>query len=325
MESGLRGPYDDAFYQRRSRIGRRHVQIGLAQHYMLTAMNVLRNDYIEALAVYGGADAAGAGLSEQIKSVNRLFDIELAIMLRHYQVHSEEQLLAQERRRQNEKVAAMQALTAGLAHEVRNPLNSAKLQLSLLQRRLAKLGVDRSLQEPAKLVHDEIDRLTALLNDFLAFARPPRLDTQEQDLRVLLGHVVELERPGALARQVELVIVPCATPMLARIDGPKLHQVVFNLVRNALEAVNPGGRVELALRASSKHVIIEVKDNGHGITPEVLQRIYEPFFSTKPEGTGIGMAIVQNLVQLHGGTLEVETSPRGTVFKVLLPAVVAKS
>ena len=142
---------------------------------------------------------------------------------------------------------------------------------------------------------------------------------------MLLGHVVELERPGAVARHVELVIVPCAAPMLARIDGPKLHQVVFNLVRNALEAVSPGGRVELALRTSAKHVIIEVKDNGHGITPEVLQRIYEPFFSTKPEGTGIGMAIVQNLVQLHGGTLEVETSPQGTVFKVLLPAVVAKS
>lgn len=323
MSSGLRGPHDEAYYERRSRIGQRHVQIGLRQHFMLTAMNVLRQDYAEVLTA---ATSDVAMLRDQLASVNRLFDIELAIMLRHYQANSERQLLEQERQRQGEKVAAMQALTAGLAHEVRNPLNSAKLQLSLLQRRLTKAGAEASLVEPAKLVHDEIDRLTNLLNDFLAFARPPRLDLAPTDLRELVRHVWELERPWANARNVALELRNDTGPVSAQVDAKKMHQVIFNLVRNALEATSmrrhapSEARVGLGTSRRGSHAVIEVWDNGEGMPEDVLRRIYEPFFSTKPDGTGIGMAIVQNLVQLHGGTLEVETSPGGTRFTVVLVA-----
>src|SRR5262249_11284358 len=125
MSSGLLGPYDDRFYEKRSRIGRRHVQIGLAQQDMFTAMNVLRTAYIARIIELYPVDAGCA----VVTAVNKLLDVELAVMQRHYQLDSEEKLIQRERRIQDDRLAAMQTLTAGLAHEVRNPLNAARLQL----------------------------------------------------------------------------------------------------------------------------------------------------------------------------------------------------
>jgi len=313
MSSGLLGPYDDKFYEKRSRIGRRHVQIGLAQQYMFTAMNVVRTSYIERIIELGVG-------CQTVIAVNKLLDIELAVMLRHYQLDSEEKLLQRERRIQADRLAAMQTLSAGLAHEVRNPLNAARLQLELLERRLRRqLGNDTKLVEPTEIANQEIERLTNLLNDFLSFARPPELHVHDHDVVAIGRQVIELEKPLAHQRDVELEFAEHA-PIMAQVDSGKIHQVIQNLVRNALEATTRGGHVRVAIHNGSENAVhIEVTDDGPGIPTEVLPRIYEPFFSTKETGTGMGMAIVHSLVTMHGGKIEIHTSPHGSKFDVVVP------
>ena len=315
MSTGLRGPYDDEFLAKRSRIGHRHVEIGLAQHYMVTAIGVIRRAYRDRIAAaYPAADGHAVGAA-----VDKLLDIELAMMLRHYQIDLDDRLIAAERTRRLAQVEAMRTLCAGLAHEVRNPLNSAKLQLELATRRLRRGGDDPKLVEPIELARHEIDRLTKLLDEFLAFARPNALDPHLQDVRPVVREAMEQDRPLAARRGAELMLVTDPDPIVAEIDAAKLHQIVASLVSNALEAVSAGGRVTVAVVPASAYVHIRVSDDGPGIPPHVLPRIYEPFFSTKEGGTGMGMSIAYSLVALHRGTIEVTSSQSGTTFDVAVP------
>ena len=192
--------------------------------------------------------------------------------------------------------------------------------LELLERRLRRSILDDpKLVEPIQVANHELARLTAMLNEFLQFARPPELQTQAQDVIDIVKHVVEVERPLAQRRRVELSF-PYHRPVIANVDSGKLHQIVQNLVRNGVEATPPGGHVELAVtNGSDEAVRIRVSDDGPGIPAEVLPRIYEPFFSTKDTGTGLGMSIVHSLVALHGGAIDLETGPRGTRFDVAIP------
>jgi signal transduction histidine kinase len=315
MSTGLLGPYDERFYDKRSRIGRRHVQIGLAPKYMFGAMSVVRTAYHEHVSAALPPAAAQAAM----RSVGKLLDIELAIMVHHYQLDSDERLLRRERSGQTEKLVALQTMSAGLAHEVRNPLNAAKLQLELLERRLRREHDDPKLLEPTDLAQKEIERLTALLNDFLTFARPSELNGHERDVAAIIRQVIELEHIAAMAqgKRLELVIAP--PTLFAMVDAAKIHQIVLNLVRNGLEAISPGGHVTVELLALEGAFCIRVQDNGPGIPDEVKQRMYEPFFSTKEGGTGLGMSIVHSLVSLHHGSIEIDTSRRGTRFDVRIP------
>lgn len=316
MSTGLLGPYDDAFYEKRSRIGRRHVQIGLAQQYMFTSMNVVRTAYIHRIIELYPLEEA----CEVITAVNKLLDIELAVMLRHYQLDSEEKLLQRERRIQSDRLASMQTLSAGLAHEVRNPLNAARLQLELLERRLRRqLGDDSKLTEPTQLANHELERLTNLLNDFLSFARPPELHIHEHDVIAIGRQVIDLEKPLAEQRGIELSFTE-KPPLVVQVDTGKIHQVIQNLVRNGLEASKRGGHVGLLIENGVDNLVhIRVTDDGSGIPSDVLPRIFEPFYSTKDTGTGMGMAIVHSLVTMHGGRIEIATSPQGTTFDVYVP------
>jgi signal transduction histidine kinase len=313
LTSSLRGPHDEVYYERRSRIGRRHVAIGLPQQYMFSAMNVMRRDLHRLIEAHVDDERAATR-----DSVDKLLDIELAIMLRHYQLEAEERLVRRERGAQMEKLTAMQSLSAGLAHEVRNPLNAAKLQLELLQRRLRKGDHDPRLVDATVLIHDDIGRLSVLLDEFLAFARPANLALGTTDLVALVRHVIELERPAADLRQVALSVVGSAPSVVAEVDAAKVHQVVQNLLRNAIEASPVGGEVEITIEAVTGAAAIRVRDHGPGIPPDVLPRIYEPFYSTKEGGTGMGMAIVHSLVTLHGGAIEARVDG-GTELSVYLP------
>ena len=312
MSTGLLGPYDAAFYEERSRIGRRHAELGLAQRFMLTAMSVVRGEYLRHVtAMYPPDEVCGV-----VQAVDKLLDLELAVMLRHYQVDSEDRVVERER---DDRLAAMRTLSAGLAHEVRNPLNAARLQLELLERRVRRQGYDASLLQPTSLANHELQRLNDLLNDFLAFAKPPELHLSAPDLVEICRQVVDAERPLAAQRHVHLELEPHA-PIVARVDADKLRQIVQHLVRNGLEAAPAGGHVHLGLAVAGGMVHLRVRDDGPGIASDVLPRIYEPFFTTKENGTGMGMAIVHSLVTLHGGHIEVATSPRGTAFEVVVPA-----
>ena len=316
MRRGLAGPHDAAFVAGRARIGQRHVAIGLPQELMFAAMALLRRDYHDVVlaAIDDRAELAAA-----LASIDRLLDVELAIMLRHYQLHSEARLVQREREIQVEKLTAMQTLTAGLAHETRNPLNAAKLQLEVLQRRLARTDDDGHLLETAALVGHEIERVNKLLSEFLAFARPAQLATRRHDVADIVRGVVEREQALAHQHGAALELAP-GPAVYADVDAAKIFQVVMNLVRNAIEAVPPGGHVSVAVTDGDGQARVRVKDDGPGI-PEALQaRIYEPFFTTKAEGTGMGMAIVHTLVRLHGGSIELASElGHGAEFTVTLP------
>ena len=314
MSTGLRGPYDEAFYEKRSKIGRRHVTIGLAQHYMFTAINVVRTAYMDRIVKHYSADEALL----VIRAVNKLFDVELALMLRHYQLDSEEKLVARERAIMADRITALQTMSAGLAHEVRNPLNAAKLQLELLERRLKRKGDDASLTEPTELAHQEIARLTDLLNDFLSFVRTSDLHVREHDLVAIARQVIDLERGYAQRTGAEIELAYADGALVAKVDAGKVHQILQNLVRNALEAA-PRGHVEIQLTGEPRAFHLRVADDGPGIPEDVRARIYEPFFSTKDRGTGMGMAIVHNFVQMHGGTICIQTGAEGTLVDVALP------
>ncbi|NVB79868.1 MAG: hypothetical protein HOV81_15840 [Kofleriaceae bacterium] len=315
MSTGLLGPYDDRFYEKRSRIGRRHVVIGLEHQYMFAAMNTLRTAYHDQIIVLYPSDQALAVM----RSVNKLLDVELAIMVQHYHLDSEERLIARERTIQGDRILALQTMSAGLAHELRNPLNAAKLQLELLERRLRKQSDEPRLLEPAELAQSEIQRLTNLLGDFLAFARPSELNPERHDVAAIVRHVVELERLGAERKGAKLEVIDSPRELHADIDAPKMHQILHNLVRNSVEAVPAGGHIAVGLVSHPTSFKLRVEDDGPGIPDAVRQRIFEPFFSTKEGGTGLGMSIVHSLVTLHGGVIELDTSPRGTRFDVSIP------
>jgi len=313
LVSGLLGPHDQAYYERRSRIGRRHVSIGLPQQYMFTAMNVVRRDLAGLIDVR----VAEAERSATRDALDKLLDLELSIMLRHYQLEAEERLVRRERGAQAEKLVAMQTLSAGLAHEVRNPLNAAKLQLALLERRLRRAGAATGLLEATALVQHEIVRLTELLNEFLDFARPAEVAAANHDMVAIARQVIELERPAAASGGIALVLISTDARVEAPVDAGKIHQVIQNLVRNAVEASPRGVAVELVVARLAHGVSVTVRDRGPGIPAEILPRIYEPFFSTKEGGTGMGMAIVHSLVAMHGGHIEVAVDG-GTTFTVVL-------
>lgn len=311
--SGLADPHDEGYYERRSRIGRRHVAIGLPQQYMFTAMNVMRRDLHHLVETHLPDERLATR-----DAIDRLLDMELAIMLRHYQLEVEERLVRRERQAQAERLTAVRTLSAGLAHEVRNPLNAAKLQLELLERRLRRGDGDPRLLDAAELVRVEIGRLSKLLDEFLAFARPADLAPTPTDMVSLARHVAELERPGAEVRGVTLEVTAPVPSIEALVDAAKIHQVVQNLLRNAIEASPRGGKVDVIVEPIDGGVALRVRDQGPGIPTHVLTRIYEPFFSTKEGGTGMGMAIVHSLVSLHGGEIHVR-SENGTEFAVHLP------
>ncbi len=311
MSSGLLGPYDLEFNERRARIGRVHVRIGLAQQYMFTAMNVVRVAYLDHIRQLYPAEQA----LDTMRSVEKLFDIELALMLRHYQLDSEDKLVHRERAIQSDRINALQTMSAGLAHEVRNPLNAAKLQLELLERRLKRKDDDPKVLEPVELAHQEIERLTAMLNEFLSFARPPELHLTEYDVANVVRDVIDVERVVAEHNRITLTF--SETSALLPIDPGKLHQVVQNLVRNGIEAARTRVTLEISPRERSVH--IRVTDDGPGMIEEVRSRIFEPFFSTKELGTGMGMSIVHSFIAMHDGTIEIETAPTGTTVDIAFP------
>ncbi|WP_437912129.1 protoglobin domain-containing protein [Sorangium sp. So ce302] len=224
--------------------------------------------------------------------------------------------------RQSEKLAAVGTLAAGLAHEIRNPLNGAQLHVTFLERGLARAGLkDPDTQEAIQVVRDEIRRLSALVSEFLDFARPQPLYLRPTPVVPLCERAarVAASSDGAGAQAAVKVDLP-STDIVLDLDPAKIEQVLLNLLRNAIEAVDAagGGTVTLRARRQPRHAVVEVEDDGPGIaSPDAP--IFDPFFSTKPNGTGLGLAIAHRIVTDHEGTIEFQSRPGRTLFRVTLP------
>ena len=310
MEGVFLGPWDQEYFERRCRIGRVHVRIGLPEHYMFGAMNVVRGEF-EAIADQAHAADPGAAPAART-ALNRILDIELAIMLHTYREDLEVQ-----------RMAAVGTLTAGLSHEIRNPLNAAGLQLAVLERRVRRMPSQEQAEalEPLVLVRDEIRRLDHLLEDLLQYARPRELQRQPLEVGPLVDRVSQLLASDAEARGV--IITQQVEPGLTVLgDEGRLREVIINLVLNALDASERSGEVRVGAKAlGPMEVELWVEDDGPGVPPGEREKIFQPFFTTKAQGTGLGLAIVHAIVTQHRGSLRLESSARGgAAFRVRLPA-----
>jgi PAS domain S-box-containing protein len=222
-----------------------------------------------------------------------------------------------------EALSAMGTLALNLAHEIRNPLNAAVLQLHLLGRHVDKLAVDdetrRALHHKAGIVGDEIGRLNRLLTEFLELARPRAPVREHVQFRKLVDGVLDLEQVSAAARGV-VVERDLASDCALHGDPEKLKQVVLNLVMNALEAMKDGGKLFVQLAGEGEQVRLVVEDTGTGIDPAALTQVFDPFFTTKEAGTGLGLSIVRKIVDQHRGEVRIASERGvGTRATVLLP------
>jgi len=217
----------------------------------------------------------------------------------------------------SERLAALGRVTAGVAHEVKNPLNSMRLWLEVLK---GNMPVDPEHQQAVKMLDNEIDRLDRAVKTFLSFTRPVELKLEETDLRMLLEEVLDAARPSIAKAGLELTFdyPPEFPPVL--VDRQLIHQAVLNLILNACDFTLRGGHIGIDLRRSGEFAVISVVDSGKGISLQDQQKIFQLFFTTRPGGTGIGLANTFRFVQLHNGRIEFESElGRGTTFRVELP------
>jgi PAS domain S-box-containing protein len=224
-----------------------------------------------------------------------------------------------ERTRQAEKLAAIGTLAAGLAHEIRNPLNGAQLHVSFLERAIKKKADERELLEATRVVADEIKRLANLVTEFLDFARPKPLERNSVNLGKLCEHAVAMVSAQAETARVTVTCDLPSTELVIHADQAKLLQVLLNLLVNAIDSAGTnGGSVKLRVRRSPRSALIDVEDDGPGL-PSADAPIFDAFFSTKKGGTGLGLAITHRIVTDHGGSIDVTSLPEKTEFRVALP------
>ncbi|EPG3111606.1 two-component system sensor histidine kinase ZraS [Klebsiella aerogenes] len=224
----------------------------------------------------------------------------------------------QEAMARKEKLMALGHLAAGVAHEIRNPLSSIK--------GLAKYFAERTppggeAQELALVMAKEADRLNRVVSELLELVRPAHLNYQPVDINALIHHSLQLVSQDAQSRGIELQFTPRPELTSIKADPDRLNQVLLNLYLNAMQAIGRDGVIHVsASEADRQRVKIVVKDSGKGMSDEELQAIFTPYFTTKADGTGLGLAVVQNIIEQHGGTIRAESQPgAGAIFTLWLP------
>ncbi len=225
--------------------------------------------------------------------------------------------------RSSEKLASVGKLAASVAHEIRNPLTAIKMWLFSLQK---EVGGEEPLDRKFAIVSEEIRRLEDIVRNFLEFSRPPKLKLAVESISPLLDDTLELVEPKMAHREVTLSREDAPALPHVLVDRAQLRQVFQNLLNNAAEAAREGDDVRVTTTVESAQdgrpmVVVRVRDTGPGIPPEALDRVFEPFFTSKPGGTGLGLAIAASIMASHGGRLVLESSSeRGTTFAVFIPA-----
>ena len=227
----------------------------------------------------------------------------------------------EEARIEAERRAELGEVAAGLAHEIRNPLNAMGLNLELLEEALQKGGAPAaSAGELALAARLETERLAKMLSDFLAYARPSPLAPVPGDLNEPAGEAVVFLGPEAERRRIRLEFSPSPVPARALLDAARVKQVVLNLVANALDAVESEGaisrEVDVRVEDAGDSWRLTVSDRGPGVPEGKLAEIFKVFFSTKPAGTGLGLPIAQRIVRAHGGSLGISSSAEGPTLAV---------
>ncbi len=221
-----------------------------------------------------------------------------------------------------ERFSALTMLAAGVAHEIGNPLNSLNIHLQLLQRNLSKVPPKQraALDESVNIARGEVARLDSIITQFLRAIRPQALKLQPEDLNEVVEEVLQFLGPEITDRDILLEKrLAKALPAIS-IDRDQLKQAFYNICRNSFQAMKAGGILHVETKQDAEHVSVVFADTGGGISPENITRIFEPYFTTKSDGNGLGLLIVRRIVRSHGGEVILESSPgRGLTVTILLP------
>jgi signal transduction histidine kinase len=305
MDTLLRGPWDEAYWAHRYKIGRVHVRIGMPQHYMFGAMNVIRAE-LDALVV----DRLGApAVLATRAAVGKILDLELAIMLHTYR----DDLLAQQSR--VERLSTFGQLVGSIGHDLRNPLGVIETSLFILR---GRVGEDERARKHVERIKEQLDLANGIITNLLDMIRNRPLAKEPVALAdVVTRAATSVQRPAAVALSLDGVD---GLPVVEG-DPVQLRQILVNLVENAVFAAAPAGQVVVRGRVAGGEVLLSVEDTGPGVDPSVRGRLFEPLITTKERGIGLGLALVKRIAERHGGGVEyADREGGGARFTVRLPA-----
>ena len=300
------GTYDSNYVVARWQVGLRHVEIGLDQVYTNVALSRIRNGLIDVLC--NSWQGPQPELALTIKALNRLLDLDLAIIEDAYQYEF------LQRQKRIERLVVLGQMASGIAHELRNPLNVVRTSVFFL-----KNAKNASAEKKDEHL-DRIGRQVAVANDVITalsdFAKLPLPNAEPVPVKELLAEVLAgIELPTSISP-----CIACDDNMPAIVGDRRQLAIVFgNLIRNAVDAMPKGGQLHLRTVPDGPCLRVEIQDTGHGISSEDIHRIFEPFFSTKARGIGLGLAITKAIVENHRGQLLVTSQPgQGSCFTVRL-------
>jgi signal transduction histidine kinase len=307
METLLSGPWDEAYWQRRYAIGRTHVRIGLPQHYMFGAMNVIREQLAGIAWTRFHADPDE--LERVRTALGKILDLELAIMLTTYR----DDLLSQAARA--ERLATFGQLVGSIGHDLRNPLGVIETSLYILR---GRAGADERTAKHLDRIGEQLRVANGIVTNLLDMIRNRPLQREH----VALGGVVAAA-VAAVKRPEGVRLALHGVDALPHVEGDpvQLRQVFVNLLENAVYAASPAGEVAVRAASAEGAVEVHVEDSGPGVDVAILRRLFEPLITTKERGIGLGLALVKQIAERHGGTVTYSTRPEGGArFTVRLPS-----
>ena len=225
---------------------------------------------------------------------------------------------------ESERLNALTLLAAGVAHEIGNPLNSLHIHLQLMERAAQKLhdGAKGELQQSIDVARSEVDRLDSIVTQFLRAIRPSRPQLRPENLNTIIEEAVRFFAPEIQDRDIVVEQELRSDLPLLQLDRDQMKQAFYNVIKNSVEAMKRHGVLRIRTDLDDTHIVISFADTGGGMSAENLSRVFEPYFTTKPSGSGLGLLIVRRIVREHGGELSIESSQgKGLTLTIRLPYI----
>ena len=225
---------------------------------------------------------------------------------------------------ESERLNALRLLAAGVAHEIGNPLNSLHIHLQLMQRSVQKLkdGEKAELEQSIEVARSEVSRLDSIVTQFLKAVRPSRPQLRPESVNAIVEEAVRFFAPELHDREIVVEQELRSDLPLLQLDRDQMKQAFYNVIKNSVEAMHRHGTLRIRTDLADMHVIVRFEDSGGGMSAENLSRVFEPYFTTKPSGSGLGLLIVRRIVREHGGELSVESNQgKGITLTIRLPFI----